>query len=139
MYPNFEMGGLCFKKDVNLPEIPPLDLSKFPDYAQGLNFPLSVNEDFEFEATIDVPSFRYKTGLDLSQLNDMSSITLKFSTPYQEQIRKHKKKRINKKWAKRYGYRTVSRVVQLEDAQIRQVDKYEYEVLGDPCKFVKPY
>lgn len=30
-----------------------------------------------------------------------------YGSPRQVQVRRHKKKRINKKWAKRYGYKTV--------------------------------
>jgi hypothetical protein len=40
--------------------------------------------------------------------NHPTSYKAQFDTPiYKQQIRKHKQKRINKKWAKRYGYRNV--------------------------------
>ena len=42
-----------------------------------------------------------------------------------EQIRRHKKKRINKKWAKRYGYREVRDVYEFENAHI------EHELFND--------
>jgi hypothetical protein len=83
------------------------------------------DEDFDFTETIDSPDFTLSSPKSFSceleaSLEDINIPILKeLSTtktePFYmthdgvryEQIRKHKKKRINKKWAKRYGYRKI--------------------------------
>ena len=45
------------------------------------------------------------------------------------QRRKHRKKRINKKWAKRYGYKPIT--VKLRNVEIKSVDGYTFEILVD--------
>jgi hypothetical protein len=45
------------------------------------------------------------------------------------QRRKHRKKRINKKWAKRYGYKPIT--VRLRDIEIKYVDEYTFNILVD--------
>ena len=45
------------------------------------------------------------------------------------QRRKHRKKRINKKWAKRYGYKPIT--VELRDIEIKFVDGYTFNILED--------
>lgn len=49
-------------------------------------------------------------GIDLSNAEDTTAVIVQ----YQEPVRRHKKKRINKKWAKRYGYRTKIKVHHVE-------------------------
>lgn len=79
-----------------------LDLNWPPPEDARINFPLSADAEFEME--VDMPVNKdladvFGRGCDISY-------SIQLSEPYQEQIRKHKKKRINKKWAKRYGFRT---------------------------------
>lgn len=130
------MPGVYFKPTNKIPTI---NLDESYKSLQNVDFPLSAHAEFEFTADVDPALAESVLGIDLSNRKDITGFTLRFNAPYQEQIRKHKKKRINKKWAKRYGYRTVTRVRQIENVQFRQVDEYECEVLGNPCKFVKPY
>ena len=49
-----------------------------------------------------------------------------------EQVKKHKKKRINKKWAKKYGYREVyiPTVHSLRECTITHVSKDVYQLSG---------
>lgn len=53
----------------------------------------------------------------------------KFNLEYKKmvQCRKHRKKRINKKWAKRYGYKPIT--VKLRDVEIKFVDEYTFNIL----------
>jgi hypothetical protein len=64
------------------------------------------NGSFEVDADyIDNDLLRELLGLNESR---PTSYRAQFDTPiYKQQIRTHKKKRINKKWAKRYGYKDV--------------------------------
>ena len=57
-----------------------------------------------------------------------------FVNHQQEQRRKHHKTRINKKWAKRYGYRQVEYVFEVESMQINQdslaSENLAYDMVG---------
>lgn len=53
---------------------------------------------------IDTTALFQHLGLDLSQKPDMCDILIQKPI----QIRKHKKKRINKKWAKKYGFKVIN-------------------------------
>lgn len=55
---------------------------------------------FTFGAPIDTEQFLRICGFDSSKMPDRYSIIVSRVT----QKRKHKKKRVNKKWLKRYGY-----------------------------------
>lgn len=90
------------------------------DYVTSIYNPLSTSEEMSFECEVNPQLFERLTGVDLSQHRDLTSFTIECSTPYQVQIRRHKKKRINKKWAKRYGYKTKFKTVRMTDAQFRQ-------------------
>ena len=51
----------------------------------------------------------------LFNYNNLNGVKIIVEKPFKKQIRTHRKKRINKKWAKRYGYIYSSR---LEDDRI---------------------
>lgn len=60
----------------------------------------SITTGFSTEETVESNRI---LGLDIAQMPDSYNIQyIKIV-----QVRKHKKKRINKKWIKRYGYKTV--------------------------------
>lgn len=69
-------------------------------------FSLGGSGSFEVDADyINNDALRELFGLNETQ---PTSYKAQFDTPiYKQQIRTHKKKRINKKWAKRYGYKDV--------------------------------
>lgn len=96
-----------------------------PPYVKFINTPLSASAEFALKTEIDAHLFQKLVGLDLSNQSDITSFNCIFKQPYQEQVRKHKKKRINKKWAKRYGYRTKFKTYQLENVQ------FEHTLCGD--------
>lgn len=93
---------------------------KVPDYITSIYCPLSASEEISFECEVNAQAFSKLMGVDLAQRGDLTSFTVECVAPYQVQIRRHRKKRINKKWAKRYGYKTMFKIVRMTDAKIVQ-------------------
>lgn len=91
-----------------------------PEYITGLNVPFSADAEISFECDINVPVFAKLCGIDLAAGQDVTCASVIFQKPYQMQVRHHKKKRINKKWAKRYGFVTKFKTYRIEEANIRQ-------------------
>lgn len=112
--PNLTLGSgsLYLKDDIFKPIA---FTEEIPEYISSVNIPLSADAEFEMEAEINPQVYSKLAGIDLSSVADASAITMIFSQPYQEQVRRHKKKRINKKWAKRYGYRTKYKKYQINE------------------------
>lgn len=78
-------------------------LDEVPPYVTDIYQLPSDSAEMEFECCIDGDTLARLTGANTEgMLFDVS-----YSSPRQVQVRRHKKKRINKKWAKRYGYKTV--------------------------------
>ena len=96
---------------------------KLPDYVTSTEMKLSASEEYTFECEVNMPLFSELIGVDMSHSPDISSFTLIAQKPYQVQSRRHKKKRINKKWAKRYGYITKFKNVRLENVNLTRNDE----------------
>ena len=122
-------------------EIPKLDINwnheTPPQYVESLYFPLSAEAEFTMDAEINAPLFSKLTSVDLTQLSNPNSFTVQYSAPYQEQIRRHKKKRINKKWAKRYGYRTKFKKIRISEVSFVKHNELEFEALGKNVEIIK--
>lgn len=105
MLPKLEFNpeGLYLKEDL-IPKITEVDLA-WPPEGASINFPLSADADLEMEVEMPMTAMTPICDIDFARNCDLS-YSVQLSEPYQEQIRRHKKKRINKKWAKRYGFRT---------------------------------
>ena len=97
-----------------------MDMEELPKYITGIRAPLSIDTEMSFEMDLNVPEFMKLTRIDIACGKDMTTATLIGRTPYQVQRRRHKKKRINKKWAKKYGYVTKFRNYKLENIEIHQ-------------------
>ena len=98
-----------------------LDMNNIPEYLpRFINIPMSVDTEISAEMDLNIPLFEKMFGVDLSHGRDVGSMSLVGTMPYEEQVRKHKKRRINKKWAKRYGYVTKFRKVTIEDVTCEQ-------------------
>lgn len=80
--------------------------------------------EFSAEAKVDAGLLKELVEHDFAN-GTSAGFTLQYHTTHLEQIRRHKKKRINKKWAKRYGYREVRDVYVFENAHI------EHELFND--------
>lgn len=97
-----------------------MDMEELPKYITGIRAPLSIDAEMSFEMDLNVPEFMKLTRIDIACGKDMTTATLICRDPYQVQRRHHKKKRINKKWAKKYGYVTKFRNYKLENIEIHQ-------------------
>lgn len=92
------------------------DASDIPHYITSITPKLSASAEFTMEAEID--------GDMLAKLLDFpmaagKNFTVEYSEPILVQARRHKKKRIDKKWRKRYGYITIFRKKQLTDCVVK--------------------
>lgn len=97
------------------------------------NLSLSKDVSMSFECELNVPLFEQMVNAHL--IPDMifakgDKATLVFSSPYSVQRRKHRKKRINKKWAKRYGFKTVFKNVRVNDVTYDFSENGELDILG---------
>ena len=83
-----------------------IELSNIDDVSMDITPEISgrFNNSMSCELTFD-NSYVNEELLNKMTTVDPSKYTFIISIPYAVQVRKHKKKRINKKWAKRYGYR----------------------------------
>lgn len=86
------------------------DATDIPDCVTSITPKLSASAEFTMEAEIDGNMLAKLCGLDLAAGKDF---TVEYSEPILIQARCHKKKRINKKWRKRYGFKTIFRKKQL--------------------------
>ena len=100
-----------------------------PEYVKNIRCPMSVEAGASFECDIDAKILKKLTGIDLAHGSDFTGYTILFQQPVQVQVRRHKKKRINKKWAKRYGYKTVFKSFELEEAYINPHEN-EFNIIG---------
>ena len=96
-----------------------MDMDELPKYITGIRAPLSIDAEMLFEMDLNVPEFMKLTRIDIACGKDMTA-TLICRDPYQVQRKRNKKKRINKKWAKKYGYVTKFRNYRLENVEIHQ-------------------
>lgn len=91
------------------------DATDIPDCVTSITPKLSASAEFTMEAEIDGNMLAKLCGLDLAAGKDF---TVEYSEPILIQARCHKKKRINKKWRKRYGFKTIFRKKQLTDCVV---------------------
>lgn len=89
-----------------------------PNYVTGLRPNFSASAELTMECEIDGDLFAKLCGIDAAMGKDF---TVEFESPVLTQVRRHKKKRINKKWAKRYGYKVVFEKRRLVDCTCKSV------------------
>ena len=89
------------------------DNCEVPEYISGLHISDPTAGELTLDCDINVDLFKQICGIDLA--NSGMSCSMELEQPYQVQKRRHRKKRINKKWAKRYGYITEFKSVKLRD------------------------
>lgn len=105
------------------------DANDVPEYVKSIRHTMSVEAEANFECDIDAKTLKKLTGIDLAHGSDITGCTVLFNQPVQVQVRRHKKKRINKKWAKRYGYKTAFKSVKLEEAYV-EPNENGFDILG---------
>lgn len=123
------LDGTKFASDVHLEQIS-FENGEVPEYITSIDCPLSASEEVSFECEVDVPKFSQLMGVDLARNGDLTGFTVECNAPHLVQIRRHRKKRINKKWAKRYGYKIVLKRVRMTDVSLTQKDADLLEFIG---------
>lgn len=108
---NFDHIGRAFEIDND---------SILPEYVKRFLAPMSADAEVSFECDIDASLFAKLTGIDLANGQDATCASVIFQKPYRVQRKHHKKKRINKKWAKRYGYVTKFKTYRMDEVSIEQ-------------------
>lgn len=108
---NFDHIGRAFEIDND---------SILPEYIKRFSAPMSADIEVSFKCDIDTSLFAKLIGIDLADGQDATCASMIFQKPYQVQRKHHKKKRINKKWAKRYGYVTKFKTYHMEEVHIEQ-------------------
>lgn len=126
---NFYCDGIEITSGLKLNDIS-FEHDNLPEYITNINCPLSANEEISFECDANPQLYEKLMGVDLGQCNDLTSFTIEFKTSRQVQIRRHKKKRINKKWAKQYGYKTMFKTVRMTDAKFESKTDGDIEISG---------
>ena len=101
-----------------------------PEYITNIDCPLSASEEVSLQCDVNPKLYEKLIGVDLGSCHDLTSFTIECKMPCQVQIRRHKKKRINKKWAKRYGYKTIFKTVRITDAKFEHLLDNDIEFSG---------
>lgn len=110
----------------------------FPIYPKGsINNPQTATFECELEGTIDISALDDLLDAVAPPTEDSKTFTLQYNGTYPEQIRRHKKKRINKKWAKRYGYRKVPCRYSFDNARMSDNGDGSIEFRTDSVKILK--
>lgn len=105
------------------------DANDVSEFVKSIRSPMPVEAEANFECDIDAKTLKKLTGIDLAHGSDITDCTVLFHQPVQIQVRRHKKKRINKKWAKRYGYKTAFKSIKLEEAYV-EPNENGFDILG---------
>lgn len=137
MLPMLNSGSIYLNNKHLTDELPEITFpdNDIPDYVKSFSLTKPAYAEFEVEAEINVPLLHKIAGIDLAAPGAQSFIA-EYSEPYQEQRRKHKKKRINKKWAKRYGYVTKFRKWRIKEVSLMS-NGLEFEATGKNVELVK--
>lgn len=131
-------GSLYIKDEFLANTFPLVEISDepFPQYVRSFNLADPASAEATFEAEIDIPMVHRFSGIFDASMLGGQSFSAEFSEPYQEQRRKHKKKRINKKWAKRYGYVTKYRKWRIKEMTFTGKNNFEFEATGRNVELV---
>lgn len=139
MHPKLEFNpdNLVYIPDDPLALRPITDI--FPDgTALDTIKPSALNESMSFEAeftgTINTSLFKELAGIDSKP---QKGFQMEYNCERLEQVKRHKKKRINKKWAKRYGYRFVPCKILARGCHIRQNTHGDIDVIFDSEVIIK--
>ena len=108
-----------------------LDDGIIPEYISNFHISDPTSSELSYECDINLNLANAITGIDLAHGADMSC-SMELRSARQVQKRKHKKKRINKKWAKRYGYITVFDDIKIRGCALVEHNDYDMELVGTP-------
>lgn len=113
----------------NIKPIVSADLANSSDFTYVAPI-MSASEYAEFEAELRLSSERVKALINsLHGIHGVgmphTKVSMTFKNPKKVQVRRHKKKRINKKWAKRYGYKILVDKYAIRDVSIVRDDSID--------------
>jgi len=121
-----------------IPEFPSIDPNDPPKYVRSINFPLSAEAECTMEVDIDARAYDRLVGFDPAiPFGDATGFSLVYSAPHTEQVKRHKKKRINKKWAKRYGYVTKFKKYRMDEVYFRNDSEDRYDFYTKNIEVIK--
>jgi hypothetical protein len=126
---SIRLGDGLFTRIGNVSDIS-FDDIKIPDYMSNMCIVNPASAELILECDVNADILKKLTGIDLARGNDMSCSMELVASPYKVQKRKHKKKRINKKWAKRYGYKTKFKTVSIQDCAFISKSEGYFDVTG---------
>lgn len=134
---NFELLNTELTVSKILHEIS-FDEDNIPDYFSSVTPMFSAEAEATFECELRPESAKI-FGLDLANGRDVTASVV-FRSPHERQIRRHRKKRINKKWNKKFGpkYRVMIERRCIENVQFSQTGP-ELLIVGERSKMVTPY
>ena len=131
---NFRFGSSYYTALDSIPEISFGD-AQIPEYISNFRIIDLASSELSYECDINLSLLNAITGIDLAHGSDISC-SMEIRGAHQVQKRKHKKKRINKKWAKRYGYITVFDDIKIRDFTLVKHNDCDMEFVGTP-EFIK--
>lgn len=114
-------------------------MDELPDFLTSAPSPIfSADAEMSWECELG-PSASKLFGIDFANGPDVTCSSVIFKTPRKTQIRRHKKKRINKKWNKKFGPRYILtfKAYQLQDVQFTQNDS-ELTIVGERPRIFTP-
>ena len=115
-----------------------IEPDSLPRYITRLNPPaFSAEAEIELECELSSEGLNRLFGLDLASGSDITNASVTFKSTQEKQIKRHKKKRINKKWNKRYGpkYIFYSKQCALNDVTIHRSED-SIDILGYKPDFI---
>ena len=125
---NFRFGSPYSTALDSIPEISFGDAQTL-EYISNFRISDPASSELSYECDINLSLLNAITGIDLAHGVDMSC-SMEIRGSHQVQKRRHKKKRINKKWAKRYGYITVLDDVKIRDCTLVKHNDCDMEFVG---------
>ena len=103
-----------------------------PEDYESPDFTFSKTTSFEFESMIDPSTLKELAG----EMSKPEPFYMEYDSYCYIQNRRHKKKRINKKWAKRYGYREVPCRYRVENCYVEHNRFDDFEIVSKPPKIM---
>lgn len=119
-------AGTFYIDESKIGTIDRIEVTEYPEnqHLKGIAFTTAYTTEFEGE--VDWELFSELAGRDSDPTFQMEWDGIVY-----EQVRRHKKKRINKKWAKRYGYRAVLCHTVLKNARLVHDQAEAFIVVSD--------
>ena len=119
-------SGTFYINESKIGTIDTMGVTEYPEdqHLKGVAFTTAYTAEFEGEVNRPLLS-------ELVEMDSDPTFQMEYDGTMHEQVRKHKKRRINKKWAKRYGYREVPCRTILKNAHIVHDQAEAFIVVSD--------